>query len=192
MKAPTLDVQSAGKIDAHWRAANYLSVGQIYLCDNPLLKEPLAPAHIKRLLLGHWGSTPGQSFIYTHLNRVINKYDLDMIYIAGPGHGATAVVAARIWKVPIAKSIPTSARMRMASSGCSRSSRFRAAFPVGCGAAASGGQSGRQGGRLQTEYRPHSGQYPCLKTALLTFIAHPGQQALLSTFGIPHQRVIDK
>ena len=93
MKAPTLDVQSAGKIDAYWRAVNYLSVGQIYLCDNPLLKEPLAPAHIKRLLLGHWGSTPGQSFIYTHLNRVINKYDLDMIYIAGPGHGAPAVVA---------------------------------------------------------------------------------------------------
>jgi xylulose-5-phosphate/fructose-6-phosphate phosphoketolase len=81
------------KMDAYWRAANYLSVGQIYLCDNPLLREPLAPAHIKRMLLGHWGTTPGQNFIYTHLNRVIKKYDLDMIYISGPGHGGPAVVS---------------------------------------------------------------------------------------------------
>ena len=82
----------ARKIDAYWRAANYLSVGQIYLCDNPLVREPLAPAHIKHMLLGHWGTTPGQNFIYTHLNRVIKKYDLDMIYISGPGHGGPAVV----------------------------------------------------------------------------------------------------
>jgi xylulose-5-phosphate/fructose-6-phosphate phosphoketolase len=81
------------KMDAYWRAANYLSVGQIYLCDNPLLREPLAPEHIKRMLLGHWGTTPGQNFIYTHLNRIINKYDLDMIYISGPGHGGPAVLA---------------------------------------------------------------------------------------------------
>ena len=80
-------------LDAYWRAANYLSVGQIYLCDNPLLKEPLAPAHIKRMLLGHWGTTPGQNFIYTHLNRAIRKYDLNMIYISGPGHGGPAVVS---------------------------------------------------------------------------------------------------
>jgi xylulose-5-phosphate/fructose-6-phosphate phosphoketolase len=81
------------KMDAYWRAANYLAVGQIYLCDNPLLREPLAPEHIKRMLLGHWGTTPGQNFIYTHLNRIINKYDLDMIYISGPGHGGPAVLA---------------------------------------------------------------------------------------------------
>jgi len=81
------------QMDAYWRAANYLSVGQIYLCDNPLLREPLAPAHIKRMLLGHWGTTPGQNFIYTHLNRIIKKYDLDMIYISGPGHGGPAVVS---------------------------------------------------------------------------------------------------
>jgi xylulose-5-phosphate/fructose-6-phosphate phosphoketolase len=81
------------KIDAYWRAANYLSVGQIYLCDNPLLREPLAPAHIKHMLLGHWGTTPGQNFIYTHLNRAIKKYDLDMIYMSGPGHGGPAVVS---------------------------------------------------------------------------------------------------
>jgi xylulose-5-phosphate/fructose-6-phosphate phosphoketolase len=87
------DTELFEKIDAYWRAANYLSVGQIYLCDNPLLREPLAPEHIKRMLLGHWGTTPGQNFIYTHLNRIINKYDLDMIYISGPGHGGPAVLA---------------------------------------------------------------------------------------------------
>jgi xylulose-5-phosphate/fructose-6-phosphate phosphoketolase len=81
------------KMDAYWRAANYLSVGQIYLHDNPLLKEPLSLAHVKHMLLGHWGTTPGQNFIYVHLNRVIKKYDLDMIYISGPGHGGPAVVA---------------------------------------------------------------------------------------------------
>jgi xylulose-5-phosphate/fructose-6-phosphate phosphoketolase len=90
--APALDADLARKIHAYWRAANYVSVGQIYLCDNPLLKEPLAPAHVKRMLLGHWGTTPGQNFIYTHLNRVIKKYDLDMIYMSGPGHGGPAVV----------------------------------------------------------------------------------------------------
>lgn len=80
-------------IDAYWRAANYLSVGQIYLLDNPLLKEPLTLRHIKPRLLGHWGSAPGLSFIYVHLNRVIRKNDLNMIFICGPGHGAPAIVA---------------------------------------------------------------------------------------------------
>ncbi len=88
----TLDADTAERIDAYWRAGNYLSVGQIYLCDNPLLKEPLKLAHVKRMLLGHWGTTPGQNFIYTHLNRIIKKYDLDMIYVSGPGHGGPAVV----------------------------------------------------------------------------------------------------
>jgi len=91
--APALDADLARKIDAYWRAANYLSVGQIYLCDNPLMREPLKLEHIKRMLLGHWGTTPGQNFIYTHLNRVIKKYDVDMIYMSGPGHGGPAVVA---------------------------------------------------------------------------------------------------
>lgn len=80
------------KIHAYWRACNYLSVGMIYLRDNPLLKEPLKPEHIKHRLLGHWGSSPGLSFIYIHLNRLIKKYDLNMIYIAGPGHGAPGVL----------------------------------------------------------------------------------------------------
>jgi xylulose-5-phosphate/fructose-6-phosphate phosphoketolase len=80
-------------MDAWWRAANYLSVGQIYLLDNPLLAEPLELAHIKPRLLGHWGTTPGLNFIYVHLNRVIKQRDLDMIYIAGPGHGGPGIVA---------------------------------------------------------------------------------------------------
>ena len=80
-------------IDAYWRAANYLSVGQIYLYDNPLLREPLTLAHIKPLVVGHWGTTPGQNFIYVHLNRIIKAYDLDMFYISGPGHGGPALVS---------------------------------------------------------------------------------------------------
>ena len=91
--ANTLSPQLLRRIDAYWRAANFLSVGQIYLRDNPLLKEPLRPEHIKRMLLGHWGTTPGQNFIYAHLNRAIVEHDLDMIYISGPGHGGPALVA---------------------------------------------------------------------------------------------------
>jgi xylulose-5-phosphate/fructose-6-phosphate phosphoketolase len=81
------------RMDAYWRAANYLSVGQIYLYDNPLLREPLKLEHVKPRLLGHWGTTPGQNFIYVHLNRIIRRDDLDMIYVSGPGHGGPALVA---------------------------------------------------------------------------------------------------
>ncbi len=80
-------------MDCYWRAANYLSVGQIYLYDNPMLREPLTLEHVKPLVVGHWGTTPGQNFIYVHLNRIIKKHDLDMFYIAGPGHGGPALVA---------------------------------------------------------------------------------------------------
>lgn len=93
MTSKTLSSDSLKKIDAYWRAANYLSVGQMYLCDNPLLKRPLVLSDIKRMLLGHWGTTPGQNFIYAHLNRIIKKYDLNMIYLSGPGHGGQVVVA---------------------------------------------------------------------------------------------------
>jgi xylulose-5-phosphate/fructose-6-phosphate phosphoketolase len=93
MPTSTLSPELLQRIDAYWRAANYLSVGQIYLYDNPLLKEPLRLEHVKHMLLGHWGTTPGQNFIYVHLNRVIKKFDLDMIYMSGPGHGGPAVVA---------------------------------------------------------------------------------------------------
>ena len=92
MKTNTLSPELLHKIDAYWRAANYLSVGQIYLYDNPLLKRPLTLGDVKHMLLGHWGTTPGQNFIYVHLNRVIKKYDLDMVYVSGPGHGGPAVV----------------------------------------------------------------------------------------------------
>jgi xylulose-5-phosphate/fructose-6-phosphate phosphoketolase len=88
-----LSESEAQLIDAYWRAANYLSVGQIYLLDNPLLREPLKPEHVKPRLLGHWGTTPGLNFIYAHMNRVIRNSDLDAIYIMGPGHGGPAAVA---------------------------------------------------------------------------------------------------
>jgi xylulose-5-phosphate/fructose-6-phosphate phosphoketolase len=91
--ANALSDKERSLMDAYWRAANYLSVGQIYLYDNPLLKQPLTKEHIKPRLLGHWGTTPGLNFIYVHLNRVIKKHDLDMIYITGPGHGGPALVA---------------------------------------------------------------------------------------------------
>src|SRR5213075_1890187 len=92
-EARSLTAEEVRKMHAWWRAANYLSVGQIYLQDNPLLTEPLKLAHVKPRLLGHWGTTPGLNFIYVHLNRIIKKHDLDMIFIAGPGHGGPAVVA---------------------------------------------------------------------------------------------------
>src|SRR5688572_5354658 len=88
-----LEPDYLARLDAYWRAANYLSVGQIYLLDNPLLTEPLRLEHVKPRLLGHWGTSPGLNFIYAHLNRVIRKFGLDMIYIAGPGHGGPALVA---------------------------------------------------------------------------------------------------
>src|SRR5665809_40848 len=93
--APTGPLSDAelASVDAYWRAANYLSVGQIYLLDNPLLREPLRIEHVKPRLLGHWGTTPGLNFIYVHLNRVISEHDLNVIYVTGPGHGGPGLVA---------------------------------------------------------------------------------------------------
>ncbi|KTD66900.1 Xylulose-5-phosphate phosphoketolase [Legionella steelei] len=93
MMTNTLSQELLHKMDAYWRAANYLSVGQIYLYDNPLLREPLKLSHVKPFIVGHWGTLPGLNFIYVHLNRVIKKYDLNMFYIAGPGHGGAALVS---------------------------------------------------------------------------------------------------
>ncbi|MEZ0067139.1 xylulose-5-phosphate/fructose-6-phosphate phosphoketolase [Streptacidiphilus sp. MAP12-20] len=90
--APALAPDQVNRMDAYWRAANYLSVGQLYLYDNPLLKRPLELSDVKPLVVGHWGTTPGQNFIYVHLNRVITEYDLNMFYVAGPGHGGPALV----------------------------------------------------------------------------------------------------
>ena len=92
-RKPALTPAQLEKLDAYWRASNYLSACQLYLLDNPLLKEPLKPEHIKKKIVGHWGTVPGQNFIYTHLNRVIIKNDLNMIYLSGPGHGGNAMVA---------------------------------------------------------------------------------------------------
>src|SRR3712207_4949493 len=88
-----LDRATLKRIDRWWRAANYLSVGQIYLMDNPLLRRPLQPEDVKPRLLGHWGTTPGLNFVYAHLNRAISQRDLDMMYIIGPGHGGPGIVA---------------------------------------------------------------------------------------------------
>jgi xylulose-5-phosphate/fructose-6-phosphate phosphoketolase len=89
----TLSPEHLARMDAYWRAANYVAVGQIYLLDNPLLREPLQLKHVKPRLLGHWGTTPGLNFVYVHLNRVIRKYDLNVLYVTGPGHGGPALVA---------------------------------------------------------------------------------------------------
>src|SRR5215204_6110490 len=96
MTAPAINHLEAAELrdlDAYWRAANYLSVGQIYLLDNPLLREPLRPEHVKPRLLGHWGTTPGLNLVYAHLNRAIRQRDLDCLYITGPGHGGPGLVA---------------------------------------------------------------------------------------------------
>jgi xylulose-5-phosphate/fructose-6-phosphate phosphoketolase len=91
--AGALSAEELRKLDAYWRAANYLSVGQIYLLDNPLLREPLRPEHVKPRLLGHWGTTPGLNFLYAHLNRQIAARDLSVLFVTGPGHGGPALVA---------------------------------------------------------------------------------------------------
>ncbi len=91
--AEPLSPDELTRINAYWRAANYLSVGQIYLLNNPLLREPLTLEHVKPRLLGHWGTTPGLNFVYAHMNRVIKRDDIDAIFIAGPGHGGPGVVA---------------------------------------------------------------------------------------------------
>ena len=87
-----LTTEELEKIGAYWRACNYLAIGMIYLRDNPLLKEPLKAEHVKQRLLGHWGASPALSFTYVHLNRLIKKYDLNSIFVAGPGHGAPGVL----------------------------------------------------------------------------------------------------
>ena len=88
-----LNQEMLDKIDAYWRAANYLSAGQLYLLDNPLLREPLTMDQIKKKIVGHWGTVPGQNFVYAHCNRVIKRYDLDMILLSGPGHGGNFMIA---------------------------------------------------------------------------------------------------
>ncbi len=132
---PATDVEGAlsgeeiDKIDAYWRACNYLAAGMIYLQDNPLLREPLQPEHIKQRLLGHWGASPGLAFMYVHLNRLIRHHDLNAIFLAGPGHGAPGVLAPVYLEgtAPTPRSIRTPARTSRACAASSSSSRSRAA-----------------------------------------------------------------
>ena len=111
------------KIDAYWRAANYLAVGQIYLYDNPLLRQPLTREHIKPRLLGHWGTTPGLNFIYVHLNRIIRKFDLSMMYVAGPGHGGPALVANTYLEGTYSEVYPSVSQDEAGMGGSTRCSR---------------------------------------------------------------------
>lgn len=117
-------------LNAYWRAANYLSVGQIYLLDNPLLREPLTLEHVKPRLLGHWGTTPGLNFVYAHLNRLIRARGLEVLYVAGPGHGGPGMVANTYLGAPTPSSTRTSRRARTGCGGCSGSSRSPAASPA--------------------------------------------------------------
>ena len=126
----TLSQRELNQLDAYWRAANYLSVGQIYLYDNPLLKKPLSKAHVKPRLLGHWGTTPGLNFIYVHLNRVIKARDLDMIYITGPGHGGPGLVANAYLEGTYSEVYPNISSDEEGMKNCSSSSRFPAASPA--------------------------------------------------------------
>lgn len=114
--SPPLSAEELRKMDSYWRACNYLSAGMIYLRANPLLREPLKPEHIKNRLLGHWGSDPGQSLLWVHLNRLIKKYDLNVIYISGPGHERQQHSRIVIWKATIPKSIRTRAATKLACS----------------------------------------------------------------------------
>ena len=126
-----LSADELRKTEAYWRACNYLSLGMIYLLDNPLLQEPLRPEHIKNRLLGHWGSSPGLSFIYVHLNRLIKKYDLDMIFLAGPGHGAPGVLGPGISGGHLLRGLSGQERGRR--KGCASSS---SSFPFPAASAA--------------------------------------------------------
>jgi len=116
------------RMHRYWQAANYLTVGQIYLRDNALLREPLAPEHIKPRLLGHWGTSPGLSFIYVHLNRLIQEQGADVIYLAGPGHGGPAVVANVYLEGTYSEVYRTSAATSRACAGSFANSRLPVAF----------------------------------------------------------------
>jgi len=126
----TLSPSLLQKMDAYWRAANYLSVGQIYLYDNTLLKKPLTLEHIKPRLLGHWGTTPGLNFIYVHLNRIIQQYDLNVVYVAGPGHGGPGLVANTYLEGTYSEMYPAITQNEEGLKNCSSSFPSPGAFPA--------------------------------------------------------------
>ena len=125
-----LSPELLAKMNAYWRAANYLSIGQIYLKSNPLLTQPLTLEDIKPRLLGHWGTTPGLNFLYVHLNRAINERALNMIYVIGPGHGGPGIVANTYLEGSYTELFRTSNKTPMASNGCFASSAGRWVFPA--------------------------------------------------------------
>src|SRR5881628_1080224 len=129
MPTETLAAAELALTDAYWRAANYLSVGQIYLLDNPLLKEPLEAEHVKPRLLGHFGTTPGLNFVYAHLNRAINARDLSMIYITGPGHGGPGLVANAYLEGTYSEVYPSSSSNSRSRAASRRTSRPRRPAP---------------------------------------------------------------
>ena len=128
-----LSPEMLDKMNRYWRAANYLCIGQIYLFDNPLLRSPLKAEQIKPRLLGHWGTSPGQNFIYIHLNRLIKEHDADIIYISGPGTEAHRSMPAPIWKAPTPRFTRRSRTMKTACGLCSASSQRRAVYPATAG-----------------------------------------------------------
>lgn len=125
-----LSQQELANIHAYWRAANYLSVGQIYLYANPLLREPLKLEHIKPRLLGHFGTTPGLNFVYVHFNRVITKYDLDVIYVCGPGHGGPGMVANAYLEGTYSELYPNIRQNEEGMQRLFKQFSFRAGFPA--------------------------------------------------------------
>ena len=125
-----LSPEMLDKMNRYWRAANYLCIGQIYLFDNPLLRSPLKAEQIKPRLLGHWGTSPGQNFIYIHLNRLIKEHDADIIYISGPGHGGPSLNACSYLEGCTLRFIQRSRTMKTACGSCSVSSPHRAACPA--------------------------------------------------------------
>ena len=125
-----LDEDELHRINAWWRAANYLSVGQIYLLDNPLLREPLRIEHIKPRLLGHWGTTPGLNLVYVHLNRVIRRHDLNVLFVTGPGHGAPGILANTWLEGSYSAHYPAISRDERGCASCSGSFPFPAVSPA--------------------------------------------------------------
>ena len=127
---PELTTDQLQALDGYWRAANYLSVGQIYLMENPLLTEPLQPSQIKPRLLGHWGTTTGLNFLWSHLNRAIVTHALNMMYVIGPGHGGPAAIAGTWLDGSYTDIYPSITQDAAGMAGCSGSSRSRAGCPA--------------------------------------------------------------
>ena len=181
-KQPLCD-EMLTKMDAWWRAANYLAAGQLYLLDNPLLREPLKREHVKHKIVGHWGTVPGQNFVYTHLNRVIKRYDLDMIYISGPGHGGNFMVANTYMEGSYSEVYPNVSQDTEGMKNCLSSSHSRAVFQATLHPKHR--VQSTKAVSLVTHLHTHSVRYsiiPILSLLVLSVTARP-KQALLQQHG---------